>query len=453
MLRGRTICTALAKAAEEPMVQHDDLSLAKLVADVRRVNPGVILCLVTDSQGTILAHTDIFQVRKNYSPPPSARWIGDIYEYRSSEGIEVFHLVQPIMLGQKTLGQAHVAMSQASIRLAISQARRGLLLVTALMMAAGLAAIMFLVSMIIGSLGRLTVDIQAIGDGDLDRNIVIDRHDELGRIALAVKEMAAKLKAAQKQLIEQERLKREMQIAQEIQASILPKAEPKLPGLKVATLYRPAAEVGGDYYDFIELEGGKLGLAVADVSGKGVAGSLVMAMLRSILRIHAGQGKGPGRLVASVNQALKQDIPEGMFVTLFYAEVDPKAGALRYCCAGHHPGLIRRRGSLLTLKRTGPPLGIEFDEESSPGPQIEEKERFLPGDILMVYTDGLTESRSHSGQEFGQERLLHYMSLPGFDGPEAIKDKLSSALSEFTAGTPQNDDLTLVLIANIGNQK
>lgn len=451
-LRGRTICTALAKAAEEPLVQHDDLSLAKLVADARTVNPGVIFCLVTDNQGRILAHTDIFRVKETYSLPSQARRIGDLYEYRTREGIEIFHLIQPIRLGQKTLGQAHVAISQESIRRAISQAGRGMLWVTALMMAAGLAAIMFLTSMIIGSLGRLTGDIQAIGDGDLDRNIVIDRRDELGRIALAVKEMAAKLKVARQQLIEQERLKREMQIAREIQNSILPKSEPRVSGLQVATLYQPAAEVGGDYFDFIELEAGKLGLVVADVSGKGVGGSLVMAMLRSILRIHAGQGQGPGRLIANVNQALKQDIPEGMFVTLFYAEIDPGAKNLSYCCAGHHPGLIRRGdGSLLSLKRTGPPLGIDLDG-TSPGHFREERQRFLPGDLLLVFTDGLTEARSPSGQEFGQERLLQFLSRSDLHRPEAIKDSLSSVLGDFMGRTPQSDDLTLVLIANTGNQ-
>jgi serine phosphatase RsbU (regulator of sigma subunit) len=452
LLRGRTICSGLASGAEEALVTGDDLALAKLVVDAKTRNPGVIFCSVTDSLGVIWAHTDLSLVGTPESVPPGARrkegTSGDILEYRTKQGVEVFDIFHPVAVGGKAIGRARVAVSRESIRLAIARARRGLALVTLGIMILGLAWMLLMVSLVVGPLGRITADIEAIGNGDLDRQIKTGRRDEVGKIALAARSMAAKLKVARERLIEQERIKRELQIARDIQTALLPAAVPARPGLRMASRYRAAAEVGGDYYDFIDAGRGRLGIVVADVSGKGVGGSMVMTMLRSIIRLEGARSGSPRELVGSVHAALRRDIPEDMFVTLFYALLEPEAGRLRCCCAGHNPAYLFRPKPerLLTLKPAGQPLGVSFADEGAFLERLkEETTEFKPGDVLVAYTDGVSEAVNPQGEQFGEIRLEAVIRGAGGKGPLALADELSARLDEFTAGRAQADDITFVV--------
>lgn len=454
-LRGRAICNSLASGAEDLLVMKDDLALAKLVADAKAENQGVVYCSIVDSRNIIWAHTDISLVNTSYSAPAGSHRPGGgpagTLEYRTPQGVDVFDISLPIAVSRTVIGEAHVAVSQEAIRQAIARARRGIALVTGAIMALGTAGILVLVSFIIGSLSQVTADIEAIGNGDLDRQIATGRRDEVGKIALAVKAMAAKLKRARQQLIEQERMKRELQIARDIQTALLPKTDPALPGLKVASYYRAAAEVGGDYYDFIETGGGRLGLVVADVSGKGVAGSMVMTMLRSIIRLEAVRNGSPHDLVCAAHAALRKDIPEDMFVTLFYAVLDPAARLLRYCCAGHNPAYLYSPGTdaLRPLKPRGQPLGVSFfDEQAFSRGLREETQAFNEGDLFVVYTDGVTEAANQHREQFGEGRVEDIIRTCGRGGPEAMRLELAARLEAFTGREPQADDITFVIAQN-----
>jgi sigma-B regulation protein RsbU (phosphoserine phosphatase) len=391
-------------------------------------------------------------VNTSYAAPAGSRSPGNgpagTIEYRTAQGVGVFDISLPITVGRTAIGTAHVAVSQEAIRRAIARARRGIALVTGAIMALGIAAILLLVSFIIGSLSQVAADIEAVGNGDLDREIATGRRDEVGKIALAVKAMAAKLKLARERLIEQERMKKELQIARGIQTALLPKADPALPGLRVASYYRAASEVGGDYYDFIETGGGRLGLAVADVSGKGVAGSMVMTMLRSIIRLEAARNDSPHGLVCAVHAALRKDIPEDMFVTLFYAVLDPAARRLRYCCAGHNPAYLYSPGSgaLRSLKSNGQPLGISFVDDQAFNDRLEEgTQPFNDGDLFVAYTDGVTEAVNQRREQFGEQRVEDIIRGWGRGGPEQLKRELADRLAAFTGREPQADDITFVI--------
>ncbi len=452
LLRGRTICAGVASGAEEALVMRDDLALAKLAADARAQNPGVVFCSVSDSTGLIWAHSDLALVNSQEALPAGARRPegapDGILEYRTAQGLDVFDISQPITVGGKRIGRARVAVSKQSIRLAIARAGRGLVLMTAGIMALGLAAMLLMVSLVVGPLGRITADIEAIGQGDLDRRIATVRRDEVGSIAQAVRTMAARLKQARERLIEQERMKRELQIARDIQTSLLPAAVPDPPGLRLASSYRAAAEVGGDYYDFIGAGRGSLWLIVADVSGKGVGGSMVMTMLRSIIRLESARAGSPRQLVAAVHAALRQDIPEGMFVTLFCALLAPDAGRVRCCRAGHNPAYLYSPGSgqLAAIMPGGQPLGTSLAVESDFLERLEEETAvFEEGDMLVVYTDGVTEAVDPRGQQFGESRLEEAIREAGKGGPRKLADEISARLGEFTGGLPQADDITLVI--------
>ncbi len=451
-LRARTICSGLASAAEEALVMKDDLALAKLAADAKAHNPGVVFCSVSDADGRVWAHTDLSLVNTVETFPSTAGGPAGTDEgvrvYRTSQGIEVLDLFHPIAVKGKVIGRARVAVSLESIRQAVSRAGRGLALMSAGILALGLVGLLLMVSLVVGPLGRITADIEAIGNGDLDRRIDTYRRDEVGQIAQAVRQMASNLKAARERLIEQERMKRELQIARNIQQALLPAELPQIPGLELAARYRAAAEIGGDYYDLIGTGPERLWLIVADVSGKGVGGSMVMTMLRSIIRLESARAQSPGRLLEAVDAALQRDIPEGMFVTMFCALLEPASGRLRYCRAGHNPAYLFSpgKGRLMVLKPRGQPLGFSFESPGGPaGNMVEEEIAFGEGDLLVAYTDGITEAADAAGQQFGESRLEEAIRESGRLSPDRLAEEVMDRLERFTGGRPQSDDLTLVV--------
>ena len=193
--------------------------------------------------------------------------------------------------------------------------------------------------------------------------------------------------------IERERVEQELRVARSIQQASLPKEVPELEGWEIYPLYRPAREVGGDFYDFFELEDGRLGIVVGDATGKGVPAALVMASARSMLRAVAQASDSPGDVLRRVNDPLATDIPPNMFVTCFYAILDPKSGSLTYANAGHDlPYLHRHSGAAEELRARGMPLGL------MPGMGYEEKQTILEaGEAALLYSDGLVEAHDPKG--------------------------------------------------------
>lgn len=242
---------------------------------------------------------------------------------------------------------------------------------------------------------------------------------------------------------ERERLEQELRVARLIQQTLLPKELPNLPGWQVAAYYQPARAVGGDFYDFLYFPDGKVGLVVGDVTDKGVPAALVMATTRSILRGAAEQLVAPGAVLERVNDLLHPDIPPKMFVTCFYALLDPATGHLRYANAGHDVPYQRGSDSVNELRATGMPLGL------LPGMSYEEKETVLaPGESVLFYSDGLVEAHSSSREMFGFPRLRDLMGDPALAGADAgIIEFMLGHLAAFTgAGWEQEDDVTLVTL-------
>lgn len=452
-LRGEAICNNLATSAEDLLVMKDDLALAKLVYDTKDKNKGIIYCFIIDGKNTIWANTDVSLVNKKYTLPEGLKELGNkailIQAYKMPNRIDIFEIVMPIKVGETKIGEAHVAISQKSIKEAVTETRKSIAIVTVIILLLGVIGILALVSFIIGSLGEVTKDIEAIGNGDLDRKIVAIRKDEIGRITHAVKIMTRKLKKAREEIIEKEKMKKEMQIAKEIQQTLLPRSLRQLTGFKIEAYYQSAREVGGDYYDLIEIDKNHIGLVIGDVSGKGVAGSLVMAMVRSIIKIEALKNPSPHRLITLLNSILSQDIPEGMFMTLFYVVLDLRKHEIRYCCAGHNPAYFfnPQENKLLTLKPEGLPLGVAlFDEREYASYLHEEKRKFNQGEVLLLYTDGVTEAMNSMKEQFGEERLERLVKENGSLTPDKFKNILRTGIETFTGKEPQSDDITFVII-------
>ena len=261
--------------------------------------------------------------------------------------------------------------------------------------------------------------------------------------------VAQMIREQQGAIRERERLNQELHVARSIQRTLLPKDLPIFPGWKLAEYYKPAREVGGDFYDFLSFEDGRLGIIIGDVTDKGIPAALVMASTRSMLRsVAQGQGEGsPGAVLERVNNLLYQDIPPRMFVTCLYAILDTASGRLIYANAGHDLPYLSHNGHASELLATGMPLGL------MPDMSYEEKEATLvPGDSILFYSDGLVEAHDPKRAMFGFPRLMTLLEEHPDNTP--VIDYLLSKLDEFTGpGWEQEDDVTMVSLQRVETYK
>src|SRR5215218_8901502 len=278
------------------------------------------------------------------------------------------------------------------------------------------------------------------GGGARSGDISLSERDASPQIwDILTRNLTWRLRVAEVQ--ERERIEQELRVARQIQQSLLPEAPPELDGWQFATYYKPAREVGGDFYDFLEFEDGRLGLVVGDATGKGMPAALVMATTRGMRRAVAQTLDSPGEVLARVNDALYPDVPPAMFVTCFYAILDPAAGRLRYANAGHDlPYVLHHGGGMHELRATGMPLGL------MPEMSYEEKEAVLgEGDSVLFYSDGLVEAHDPSYEMFGFPRLEALIAEHGNE--RSLVDFLLEALYTFTGEDwEQEDDITLLTL-------
>jgi serine phosphatase RsbU (regulator of sigma subunit)/predicted ester cyclase len=239
---------------------------------------------------------------------------------------------------------------------------------------------------------------------------------------------------------ERERVEQDLRVARSIQQASLPTEVPTLEGCRISPHYGPARAVGGDFYDFLELSNGHLGLVVGDATGKGVPAALLMSTTGGMLRAVALSVDSPGEVLERVNEALSARIPANMFVTCFYAVLDPQSGRLVYANAGHDLPYLHRGGEAEELKARGMPLGL------MPGMGYEEKEIVLQsGDSALFYSDGLVEAHNPQGEMFGFPRLRELVAE--HDEESSLVDSLLEELYSFVGESwEQEDDITLVTL-------
>jgi serine phosphatase RsbU (regulator of sigma subunit)/anti-sigma regulatory factor (Ser/Thr protein kinase) len=253
------------------------------------------------------------------------------------------------------------------------------------------------------------------------------------RVAQLVREQA--IEAA-----DRERLAQELRVATLIQQQFLPRELPQLPEWQIAAFYGPAQAVGGDFYDFVEMPDGRIGMAVGDVTDKGVPAALVMARTHSLLRAEASRLTSPGEILSRANDLLVPEMPPRMFVTCLFAVLDPPTGHIVIANAGHNLPFVRNGADIGELRATGMPLGL------LPGIRYEEIEAVIePGSNVLLYSDGLVEAHDGARQMFGFDRLRE--SLVGEDAGSELLDRLLETLRAFTGPDhEQEDDITLVTL-------
>lgn len=293
----------------------------------------------------------------------------------------------------------------------------------------------------------LTKGARIIGEGNLDYAVNIKTGDEIEDLANSFNKMTTDLKG-QMEIIrlttaEKERVQKELEIAKGIQQTFLPESAPVIEGFDLAGLNTPALEVGGDFYDYIPVDLNKWGLVIADVSGKGVPAALFMALSRTLIRANTTGNPTPAETIRRTNDMISEDDRANMFVTLFYGVLDPVRKTLTYVNAGHNPPMVQGKSpvEITMLAAKGVALGVMTDIE------FEEKELVLhSGDILILYTDGVTEAINRKNEMFGYERISQVVEENYYLSAQEIIKLIEREVFTFSEGQPQFDDITLLLV-------
>jgi sigma-B regulation protein RsbU (phosphoserine phosphatase) len=331
------------------------------------------------------------------------------------------------------------------------------LLVRLLAVVAVVFLVMYAVALLLGlllarsitkSVHALSLGTERLRRGDFDGAIRVGSRDQLGELAESFNRMSGDIKDLMRQQAEKERLEEELRIARQIQMSLLPpQGAASLPGLRIAALCIPAAEVGGDYYDLLPLAADRMGVLVADVSGKGTSAALYMAELKGLVLSLSRIYDSPARLLVEANRILSANMDSRSFITMTYAVVDTSAGTMKYARAGHSPIIQLEAKSGATQVLTPPGLGLGIDR----GPRFEEileeaELRLAGGDVFLFFTDGLSEAMNERSELFGEGRLRSIIEQSDTLGSEEIKEKILSEIRGFVGGAAQHDDMTLVIL-------
>ncbi len=343
----------------------------------------------------------------------------------------------------------YVSLSLAGIEDAKGSLRTAIFLPIFVSVLLGTGIAIWISTLITEPIKLLMYDMQEVSGGNLAHQTVARSKDEIGMLAATFNRMTQALEAAHKQEVEAKALEHDLAIAEEIQSNLVPKRMLKIPGYDISAYYRPSKEVGGDYYDFLEIDDDHDGIIVADVSGKGVPGSLVMTMARAFIRMKSERSgnASPADALMHVNRMLAQDIKKGMFVTALYGILDKRTNEIRLASAGHNPLVVWRAatGAIELANPNGIALG--FDK----GPVFErtvkeEKISLGHGDRVVLYTDGVVEAMDEKSREFTDERFRKLVQQLATRDSNQMLNLIAKALDEHKGAALQSDDITIVTL-------
>ena len=432
----------------------DALLLNNICKKLADGDPNVYWAGITDDDHRFIAHTDIKQViRAAKMRRVTAGRFQDMLKAREGFSLEqdTVFIAVPIAENSVTLGNLSVAASAAPIRKARTTSILTVASISIVMIGMGIPLTIAVLRRRLRPISLITDHLKAADLHNISLDIPVRSENEFGYLAETIRVMGSKLNVAQKELIEKERMARELEIAREIQANILPKSYPRGTGFELSGMYRSAREVGGDYYDFIEFDNDRLGILVADVSGKSLPGMLVMLITRDIVKRLARSVVEPADLLTAVNADLIGNIKKGMFVTMFFGVLDKSTGEFRFASAGHNQLIYVRgdTGKVELLKTRGFPLGMV--DSNAYKKRIESRRILLSrNDWLVQYTDGINEAQNEAGEEFGLDRVTRIIGEQRDRRPCDLVGDLLGEHNLFVGDTPQYDDITLLAIKWLG---
>jgi serine phosphatase RsbU (regulator of sigma subunit)/anti-sigma regulatory factor (Ser/Thr protein kinase) len=454
---------SLADNSSEFLQKDQYLDLFSLAHSLKKNNPDLIYeTFIVDSAREIVSGSTPLKSQGTYNYPEnkSVVDIGDtlrylqVYKYTAEDTLTVYDFTAEIHTGLRGQGElvgwAHIWIPDDYIESRAHQSKINLIFYLIIVLILSYVGSYFAIDKIVTPFHSLADWVKEVGQGNVDEDeIDIDASDELGEIAQAFNLMTNKFREAQVNLIEQQRLQKELQVAQEIQQMLLPSDFPQVKGYELASYYEAAKEVGGDLFDFVEVDNDTIGICVADVAGKGVPGSLIMTMIRTALRLEARGNKNPADVLSKVNRFVTDDMKRGMFVTMFYLVLDSRNRIIHYASAGHNPMILYRGSTKQTyyLNPSGFPVGIQLPDITLFDQKIQSDTiRLREDDLLVLYTDGVTEAMNPKRELYHEERFLDVIRrFSNYDVSEFIQ-RVKDDIKHHTQGYPQNDDITFVAI-------
>lgn len=451
ILQGRNV----ALLSQKLLLRDDpEFELFPLVTRIRASTPRVESIVIVDEEGVIQGHEDLVRVSTVYRPDLDAYDKDSSALLKEGESLyqdgEAYVFVTPVTGPARDIGAVYLRYSKQDLYTGIQNAFRITAIVSVAALLLGVALSFGFFRHISRPLQVMLGGVETIASGKLDTTIEMPTRNEFGILADAFNDMAQRIARARDELISKERMEREIELAHEIQLSLLPPKRTPPSGFEISHHYEPANEVGGDYVDVIPLGDNRTALTMADVSGKGVPGLVVMAMVKALVQELALSSESPRSIVRRLNKALHGNVKDSMFVTFFIGILDGHTGRLTMSNAGHNPLVIysRDQDDTRLLKMSGPPLGpfppAVFD------PLIESYDVELrPGDLVLQYTDGLNESRNADGKLFGIPGITRLTKMFGSGGAEAMVRKLVEAEEEYRGESGQFDDITLLALSAV----
>ncbi|HZE98816.1 MAG TPA: SpoIIE family protein phosphatase [Planctomycetota bacterium] len=443
----------LFRQSPELKTMYDQLAdplgpLHPLKTDKRDIGPGsdILQITVVDTEaGSVMAVDGYGEKGINTSPgrtDPSGVVIADGRDNATSQEVRLYYMKTGTM-------QFNVILSLARINEARGDLKSSIMLPVLIAVAMGIGIAFWISTLITNPIKILMRDMNEVSSGNLNHQTVARSKDEVGMLAETFGRMTVALRAAHDQELESKALEHDLAIASEIQSNLVPKRMLKVPGYDISAYYRPSKEVGGDYYDFIQIDEENEGVIVADVSGKGVPGSLVMTMARAFIRMEAERSRNtsPADTLMKANRMLAQDIKKGMFVTALYCILNKRTNEIRVASAGHNPLVVWRAATNQVQLVNPNGIALGFDK----GPVFERtvKDEMIVlghGDRIVAFTDGTVEAMNSANQEFGDERFYTLIRDLAPRDSNQMLNLIVKALDEHKGNAPQSDDITIVTL-------
>jgi serine phosphatase RsbU (regulator of sigma subunit) len=450
LLRAESIAVNLSLVSAEAILTGQVLQLLPLCTDATTRHEGVVYAAVVDKRGLVLANPDRGAIHRPLDFLPRRELEGYDLHSQVEEGRGMGKRVWDVRVPVRAkgslvdLGWVHVGLDERTVQASVAASLERLVLLGLCCLGLGLGLAVPAIRYLVRPLKVLSDAARRVGGGDLAVAVPEAGSDELAELAHCFNGMVADLRLASKRRHEALRLESELQVARAIQMGLLPSEKPRMEGWEAAFFCEPAKELGGDYYDWFPLGGGRCGFIVADVSGKGVPAALHMANLRNLFRFVSSGESEPAEVLKQVNAIFFSDLKSESFVTLIYGVLDPVSGRFTFANAGHDP-LLWRRGAaeaLVRLEGASFPVGIigagEFDAQVS-----QSSVDLAPGDLLLLYTDGVTEAEDAQGVQFGLDGIGRCLAGPTAE--EAV-DSVREGLRAHLQGRPAEDDVTVMAL-------
>jgi serine phosphatase RsbU (regulator of sigma subunit)/anti-sigma regulatory factor (Ser/Thr protein kinase) len=439
-------------SADALLTDYPELTLAPLVNRMLADQKDLRLVVVVDRAGVIQGHSEVRRLGTPFASPAGLRPAPTTVPLDSAETLmrndALLFASAPIrQRNRDVIGTAVVGLRLESIERAVTRGRREQHLVFGALLLAGIVASVVLMTLLLRPIAALRAGIERIGGGDLTATLTVRDRTEFGLLADAINQMVARLRSAQADLLERERLAHEMELAQQIQRSLLP-AKPLTAGrFAVHGGQWAATEVGGDYYDVFALPDGRVAMAIADVAGKGLAGCMIASMISALLRALRADHGSPAALLGLLDERLCETLAPGSFVTMFYGVIDPETGVLTFASAGHNPLAVyrARQDEVEWLRTRGIPLGAI--RGGIVRTTLEDVTVTLePGDAAVQFTDGVSEATApSSGEPFGFDRIGRVVREAAPHGAGAVIERMHAATQAWRGdGAPEDDETLLV---------